>query len=120
MRLPAVIPAALAAGTLLLTAVPTVAGENKLAPLPKDQAVVVHGPYEQGACETCHERADQKDPGPAKVTNETCLGCHDEFAGTAPVKVGKGRSHPSNKGTCTACHNPHNSRKKKLLLSSGG
>jgi predicted CXXCH cytochrome family protein len=117
MRLPPVIPAAL---VLWLTAIPAHAEEKRLAPIPKDQATVVHGPYEQGACDACHERADARDPGPARVTNETCLGCHDEFSGSAPVKVGKGKSHPSNKGNCTACHNPHNSKKKKLLLSSGG
>jgi predicted CXXCH cytochrome family protein len=112
MRLVATVAAVL---SLLLAAAPTWAGEKRLAPLPKEQATVVHGPYEQGACDTCHERADAKDPGTAKVTNETCLACHDEFAGTAPVKITKGKSHPSGKGTCTACHNPHNSKKKKLL-----
>lgn len=114
MRLIAAVPAALA--LLLLAAIPTGAAEKRLAPLPKDQATVVHGPYEQGACDTCHERADAANPGAAKVTNETCLACHDEFAGTAPVKIGKGKSHPSGKGTCTGCHNPHNSKKRKLLM----
>ena len=70
----------------------------RLAPLPKEQATVVHGPYEQGACDTCHERADAANPGPAKATDETCLGCHDEFAGKAPVRLGKGKSHPSGQG----------------------
>jgi predicted CXXCH cytochrome family protein len=113
MRLPVTVPAALA--LLLAATLPAEAGENRLAPIPKDQATVVHGPYEQGACDTCHERADAKDPGPATASNETCLGCHDEFAGKAPVKIGKGRSHPAGKGTCTGCHNPHNSKKRKLL-----
>ena len=117
MRLPAIRLAALA--LLQLTAVATGAAEKRLAPLPREQATVVHGPYEQGACETCHARADQKDPGPARVTNDTCLGCHDEFSGTAPVKLGQGKSHPSGKGPCTACHNPHNSARKKLLLPPG-
>jgi hypothetical protein len=49
------------------------------------------------------------------VSKETCLACHDEFGGKAPVRVGKGKNHPI-KGECTACHNPHNSKKKKLLL----
>ncbi len=114
MRLLAVIFAALA--LLMLTAAPRAAEVNRLAPLPKDQAIVVHGPYEQGACDTCHERADAKDPGAAKATSETCLSCHDEFAGKAPVKIGKGKSHPAGKGTCVSCHNPHNAKKRKLLL----
>jgi predicted CXXCH cytochrome family protein len=101
---------------LLLATSASGADEKRLAPLPKDQAVVVHGPYEQGACDTCHERADAKDPGKAKVSNETCLGCHDEFAGSAPVRISKSKSHPTSKSACTTCHNPHNSKKKKLLL----
>jgi cytochrome c3-like protein len=107
--------ALLVVAALALVASSARAEGGRLAPVPKDQAVVVHGPFEQGACDACHTRADQKDPGPAAVTKETCLACHDEFGGTAPVRVGKGKSHPI-KGECTACHNPHNSRKKKLLL----
>jgi predicted CXXCH cytochrome family protein len=116
MRLLAAVPPVLA--LLLLAAAPAEAEDNRLAPLPRDQATVVHGPYEQGACETCHERADPKNPGAAKVSDEGCLACHDEFAGKAAVRIGKGKSHPTGKGTCTGCHNPHNSKKKKLLLSS--
>ncbi|MBK9516408.1 MAG: cytochrome c3 family protein [Anaeromyxobacter sp.] len=112
MRLPA---AALTAALLLAAASPAQAGDARLAPLPPAEALVVHGPYEQGACDTCHARADRDDPGPARVAKETCLACHDEFGGKAPVRVGKGKSHPI-KGECTACHNPHNARKKKLLL----
>ncbi len=107
--------AVLAATALALAATSARAGDARLAPLPRDQAVVVHGPYEQGACDACHARADQKDPGPATVTKETCLTCHDEFGGTAPVRIGKGKNHPV-KGECIGCHNPHNSKKKKLLL----
>ncbi len=114
MRLtPAAALAVLAA--LALSAAPALAGDARLAPLPREKAVVVHGPYEQGDCDTCHASADPKAPGPAKVTKETCLACHDEFGGTAPVRVGKGKSHPV-KGECIGCHNPHKSAKKKLLL----
>jgi predicted CXXCH cytochrome family protein len=91
------------------------AGDVRLAPLPREQATVVHGPYEQGSCEACHTRGDPKDPGPATATKATCLACHDEFGGTAPVRIGKGKNHPV-KGECIGCHNPHNSKKKKLLL----
>jgi hypothetical protein len=110
------IPSALLVLAALALAAPAArAGESRLAPLPREQAVVVHGPYEQGACDACHARADQRDPGPATVTKETCLACHDEFGGKAPVRIGKGKNHPV-KGECTGCHNPHNSKKKKLLL----
>jgi predicted CXXCH cytochrome family protein len=107
--------AVLALATLAVAVPAAWAGGTRLAPLPKEQATVVHGPYEQGACDACHARADQQDPGAASVGKETCLACHDEFGGKAPVRVGKGRNHPI-KGECTGCHNPHNSKKKKLLL----
>jgi predicted CXXCH cytochrome family protein len=107
--------AAVLAATLLALAPAALAGDARLAPLPPEEAVVVHGPYEQGSCDACHTRADAKDPGPATATKETCLGCHDEFGGKAPVRIGKGKHHPI-KGECIGCHNPHNSRKKKLLL----
>ncbi len=113
MRLLAAAAAVLA---LLLTAVPTGAGDKRLAPLPRGEATVVHGPFEQGACDTCHERSDAANPGAARAGNETCLACHDEFSGKAPVRIGKGKSHPEGKATCTGCHNPHNAKKKKLLL----
>jgi hypothetical protein len=99
---------------LLLVAATAAAAASRLAPLPKGEAVVSHGPYEMGACDTCHARSDPRDPGPASATNETCLACHEEFSGTAPVKMDQG-THIA-RGTCTGCHSPHNSRKKKLLL----
>lgn len=102
----------------LLAAVTSSAGaaDKRLAPIPRDQAVSSHGPYEMGACETCHARQDPRNPGPASITNESCLGCHEEFGGSAPVRMEKS-VHPRALGTnCTACHSPHNSRNKKLLL----
>lgn len=106
---------AVLAAALLALAPAARAGAARLAPLPRAEAVVVHGPYEQGACDACHARGDPRDPGPATASKEACLACHDEFGGTAPVRIGKGRSHPI-KGECVGCHNPHNSRKRKLLL----
>jgi predicted CXXCH cytochrome family protein len=91
------------------------AGDKKLAPLPKEPGLTLHSPYEQGACDTCHERADAADPGAATATMATCLSCHDEFAGKAPVRIGKGKNHPI-KGECVGCHNPHSSKKKNLLF----
>lgn len=108
------VPAA-AIAALALVAASARAGDARLQPLPKGQATVVHGPYEQGSCDACHARADASDPGPATAARETCLACHDEFAGKAPVRLGKGKSHPLT-GECTGCHNPHNSKKRKLLL----
>ncbi len=90
--------------------------ENRLAPIPKAEATSSHGPYEMGACDTCHQRRDPANPGAAlKVSNDLCYECHDEFRGTAAVKMDK-TVHPSVKAACTTCHNPHNSKKKKLRL----
>ncbi len=92
------------------------AGENRLAPIPPREATSTHGPYEMGACETCHERHDARNPGAAlKVSNDLCFECHDEFKSGTPVKM-ESAVHPSTKASCTLCHNPHNSKKKKLRL----
>lgn len=89
---------------------------SRLAPISKEEAASTHGPYEMGACETCHQRHDAANPGAAlKVSNELCFECHDEFKGTAPVKMER-VVHPSTRAACTTCHNPHNSRKKKLRM----
>lgn len=109
-------PFALALAAVVLATAPARAENKRLAPIPKEEAVSTHGPFEMGACDTCHQRADPGNPGAAvKVTNELCTDCHDEFAGTAPVKMEKA-VHPAVKASCTMCHNPHNSRKKKLRM----
>lgn len=107
----------LTASALALVLEPTLAAPGKdLSPISGDDAVSTHGPFEMGACDTCHARRDPRDPGPASVTNDTCFGCHDDFKGGKPVKMDKA-VHPAVKGTaCLSCHAPHNSRKRKLLL----
>lgn len=92
------------------------AAESRLAPVPRTEAASTHGPYEMGACETCHQRHDAGDPGAAPArSNDLCFGCHDEFRGTSAVRL-ESAVHPGANADCTACHNPHNSRKKKLRL----
>ena len=92
-------------------------GGSQLAPLPRTVALSTHGPFAAEACGTCHERSDPRNPGrPTEHGNAACFGCHDDFQGAEPVRLGS-VAHPSGSGTtCTDCHNPHNSRKKKLLL----
>ena len=100
----------------LLFALAASAAGSRFAAVPNDQAVSTHGPYEAGACDTCHERADAKNPGKAlKVTNDLCFDCHDDFKGGSAVKLEK-KKHPGGSVSCTKCHNPHNSKKRKLLL----
>jgi predicted CXXCH cytochrome family protein len=107
---------ALFSASSLLVAAAATAADSRLAAVPNDAAVSTHGPYEAGACDTCHERANAKDPGPAlKVTNDLCFDCHDDFKGSKAVKLEKSK-HPAGTTTCTKCHNPHNSRKRKLLM----
>jgi predicted CXXCH cytochrome family protein len=113
MRIPflAIVPAA-----ALFVAAGAAGADNRLAAVPNDQAISTHGPYEAGACDTCHERANAKNPGKAlKVNNDLCFDCHDDFKGSSAIKLDKVK-HPSGNSTCTACHNPHNSKKRKLLM----
>jgi predicted CXXCH cytochrome family protein len=100
---------------LTAPAMPALAEPGPLAPLPKDQAVSSHPPFETGACGICHARGDPANPGPARVADEVCTGCHDDFAGGASVKMDTAL-HPTAVGTlCVGCHRPHNSAKKKLV-----
>jgi predicted CXXCH cytochrome family protein len=84
------------------------AAERNLAPIPQDQAVSTHGPFEMGECNICHQGTAQKPGKILKAANDLCFDCHEEFKGTV-------KNHPSAKTKCTQCHSPHNSRKRKLL-----
>jgi len=86
-----------------------------VAPLPAgDKVAWSHAPYEAGDCSLCHQRNDPKSPGPiVKGVVELCTSCHEEFADVAGRKV----KHPPTEAGCTNCHNPHNSRERKLLLA---
>ncbi len=108
---------ALALAALTVAGTAALAAPGRLAPIPRDQEVSSHGPFQSGDCDTCHASRDPKNPGPAAVTNDTCFECHDEFKGKAPVKMEKS-VHPkvTSATSCVGCHSPHNSRKKKLLL----
>lgn len=84
-----------------------------LAPLPTTEtAAWSHGPYEAGDCSICHVNADPRKPGPlSKAGNELCFGCHEEFQEIMARRY----KHAPALEACTTCHNPHNSRQKKLL-----
>jgi predicted CXXCH cytochrome family protein len=87
-----------------------------LAPISRERALSTHTPFEVGACETCHERRDPASPGAVvAASNDLCFECHDEFKASAPVRMERA-VHPDDPVECTACHNPHNSVKKKLRL----
>jgi predicted CXXCH cytochrome family protein len=101
---------------VLLAAFAAAVGVTGLAPVPVAEQASTHGPFAQGDCDACHDRKDPRDPGPASPADDACLSCHDDFAGTARVKTGKGKLHPDGHGMrCVECHNPHNARKPKLV-----
>ena len=107
--------AALAAAAV---AAGVVAGEapaqRTLAPLPPEEVVSTHGPFEMGECGICHDANDRKSsPGRLlKAGADLCFDCHDDFKG--PVKNHTRTNSTATK--CTGCHSPHNARKRKLLL----
>ncbi len=76
------------------------------------QAGSVHPPYKENQCGTCHNpdhigKLNQEIP-------QLCYQCHEDFSKKYKVLHG-----PVNGGSCTACHNPHNSQNPKLLHQSG-
>lgn len=91
---------------------------SPLAPVPRSEAVSAHAPYDVGDCKACHTRSNVKNPGPAqRPIGAVCIGCHEEIeALSKPTKVPRKFKHPGPKSACETCHNPHNAKKKSLLL----
>ena len=91
---------------------------GKLAPLPtNEKAVTTHAPYDAGDCSLCHKSGDVQNPGPINMkVNELCLSCHEDYQSVLARKYG----HIPAKESCTNCHNPHNSKERKLLVEETG
>ena len=71
----------------------------------------LHEPYKDKECMSCH---DKNRMGKLKVeTLKLCNECHDDFEKSFEVLHG-----PVASGNCLACHNPHKSKLKNLLVSS--
>ncbi|MCC7382004.1 MAG: cytochrome c3 family protein [Deltaproteobacteria bacterium] len=90
---------------------------NRLAPLPPGPQVAwAHAPYEVGDCAVCHERNDKNDPGKLikKDVNELCFSCHEDMEEELEDLP---FPHEAAEDSCTECHNPHNAKLKKLLLT---
>ena len=69
----------------------------------------LHEPYQKRECSSCHDRnAMGKTKAP---TPELCYECHDNFNEIYVVLHG-----PVAAGNCSECHNPHQSKLKKLLI----
>ena len=96
-----------------------------------------HGPYAAGECERCHSLVQSKSflgnrdatgQGPASASpvsassrlvmppSELCVSCHAqhgvEFARDSDLK----QHLPAAAGACTACHSPHQSLRRYMLL----
>jgi len=101
---------AVAVATLLTGAGVAGAAQRSLAPVAQEEAVSTHSPFETGECGFCHlDKKGQKGGKLLRAANELCFDCHEDFRATV-------KNHPKNKGSCTVCHSPHNSKKRKLLL----
>lgn len=84
--------------------------QRSLAPIDPGDAASTHSPFETGECGFCHTESKGSKGGKLlRAANELCFDCHEDFRTAV-------KNHPKNKGSCTACHTPHNSRKRKLLL----
>lgn len=90
----------------------TVGNISKIAVPEVNAETYYHTPYKEGACTKCHDRE-----APGKTTfsqNEFCYICHTDYQ-----KKYKFVHGPVAAGFCTACHAPHLSDNKKLLLNRG-
>lgn len=103
---------AVALASLWLVAAAAEAARPKgLAPLPPEEAISTHSPFETGECGFCHadDRKGKKGGRLLRPANQLCFDCHEDFR--AAVK-----NHPRSKAACISCHSPHNAKKRKLLL----
>ena len=101
------------AGCLVLAGVSAVFAQDS-APL-KDHADIywAHAPYEMGECGICHVSNDPARPGGLTAgVNELCFSCHEIFQDMLGEFA---NVHPPVEDSCISCHNPHNSRREKLL-----
>ncbi|HSO86723.1 MAG TPA: cytochrome c3 family protein [Draconibacterium sp.] len=71
-----------------------------------------HEPYKTKECSSCH---DQGTMGKL-IENQPvlCYQCHDDFNDSNKTLHGA-----IDAGSCTDCHNPHQSKEEKLLIKSG-
>lgn len=77
--------------------------------LPK---LTVHLPYQEKKCNNCHEKSSM---GKLKIQQpDLCYQCHNDYKDEY-VKV----HGPAAGGYCTTCHNPHQSKEKKLVHHIG-
>lgn len=87
-------------------------GEAEAALAEPVPSLVVHYPYAERECESCHDPSSlgrMLEPEPA-----LCYMCHEDLTSVYPVLHG-----PVGGGYCTACHDPHSSKAGSLLRFNG-
>ena len=79
-----------------------------------------HGPYGARSCGSCHQGAAGVSPRLVQPLAELCVGCHSDrhFPGGRPVATWL--HGPVANGQCTACHNPHQTVRRYMLLKDDG
>lgn len=99
----------------------------------------VHGPYGAGECERCHNLSQStnfqgdavavnRDPftsGPgvfgsrlAVPKDQLCISCHSSHSASFADQHSLTIHAPSAAGECTACHHPHQARRRFMLLGT--
>lgn len=87
-------------------------GETLASGPEEGPSLVVHYPYAERECESCHDPASlgsMLEPQP-----DLCYMCHEDLGSVYPVLHG-----PVGGGYCTACHDPHSSGEEHLLRRGG-
>ncbi len=96
-----------------------------------------HGPFSAGQCHRCHNVAQSKnfqgsspEIGSDPFTSGTavfgsrlavpkeqlCISCHSSHGSKYANEHGLRQHVPSQQGNCTACHHPHQARRRFMLL----
>ncbi|MFO0752113.1 MAG: cytochrome c3 family protein [Thermodesulfovibrionales bacterium] len=73
----------------------------------------VHGPAAVGQCGICHVSQGNHVFAPIKNAGELCYKCHER------VDTMKGVHKPVKEGSCTKCHDPHQSPYRYMLRGEG-
>ncbi len=79
---------------------------------PAEPQLIIHPPYQDRDCGACHDNTSASKA--LKPMPGLCFQCHDDFSKTYKVMHG-----PAAGGQCNACHNPHMSTNKGLLIRTG-
>ncbi len=95
-----------------------------------------HGPYGAGSCGFCHKGARNSafgqpvstgaagvrgvSPSLVQPLAELCVGCHSDRHSPGGQPAATWLHGPVANGQCTACHSPHKSTQRYLLLKDNG